>query len=836
MNTEVLKNPIVLYRGSDIPKDWYERMSAQSEPIRDLIRELEETGKRAEAALDEAVSRLERLFAETKNPDLLNLKRDLFNKRLGKLRNALEKPGPAGMLEAIRTYVERETEHEAAMDEYREGYRQSMTANRQALWESAADEDLAKSIAFYNDEIYEKLGRYLSAEPDAHNKKLKKLDFFLMKLLVRGSMKTSPFSYLTKTGLAGQEDLEFERRSFCEMNHSIMLKIVHQFIRTDPDALRNIPVKVERFGVRGGRIYYVSQHSVDHSRKVFETSDKFVEYSLHPKLIRFLSGQKQKTLTYEAFAEQAAKIPEYRGEEGALFAKLISLKLLRQQAGLSNDRGILGSAKELFRTFGIGERLLPQLDELDTELEAFESKPAFERIRHWKRIRELVRDMSPESDAGRELVYEDVIFGRTKPDLVSGLVDGEFMKTLGDFLLLFDVNVRVQYEIGCLFSDKYGHEARPLTDSRLLNEVFFKKIHHFYPYYQDQRYRYQEAVSDEVRLLDRLRDEFLDEFEGLLEAMSGEAEVEAGELIRAYSGRIPDYIKRDTDVSSSLFLQYAGAGTVVLNDVYDGHEKFISRFKDFFGPAGTNPDYEEYVDRVFRDRNYYEVDELFGFNGGIHYRKDLKTAKLEVGYRQFSDDGGHPVADMTVRYDPDTRKLDFLDRDGRSCRITYKSSLVPIFLPGILSVMLHLFQSGRLNFDLASLARPYSRAPRIRMGNVVLSRRKWRLDTEKLTQLIRGAADAEELYLNVNRYFDEQQLPKRFFLKYFRNEGEFTVEKPMFFDVTVPLLLKFFANELKDGAYLEELLPDADIPLNEFLVEYSLEKERTTCKTSLSKV
>ncbi|MET3574191.1 lantibiotic dehydratase [Bhargavaea ullalensis] len=836
MNTEVLKNPIVLYRGSDIPKHWYEQMAAQSEPIRDLIRELEETGKRAEAALDEAVSSLERLFAETKNPDLLNLKRDLFNKRLGKLRSALDRMGPAEMPEAIRAYVERETEHEAAMQEYRDGCRRSMTENRQALWESASDENLVKSIAFYNDEIYEKLGRYLSAQPENHNKKLRKLDFFLMKLLVRGSMKTSPFSYLTKTGLAVREEREFERQSFCEMNHSIMLKIVHQFIRTDPDALRKIPVKVERFGVRGGRIYYVSQHSVDQSRKVFETSDKFVEYSLHPDLIRFLSAQKQKTLTYGMFAEEAAKIPEYRGEEEALFAKLISLKLLRQQADLSSDRGILLSAKELFRTFGIGERLVAQLDELDAELEAFESKPAFERIRHWKRIQELVRDMNPESSgAGRELVYEDVIFGRTKPDLVSGLVDGEFMKSLGDFLLLFDVNVRVQYEIGRLFSDKYGSEARPLTDSRLLNEVFFKKIHHFYPYYQDQRYRFEEAVSDEVRLLDRLRDEFLDKFEGLLEAGGEEAEVDAGELIRTYSGRIPDRIKRDTDVSSSLFLQYAGAGTVVLNDVYDGHEKFISRFKDFFGD-GPNPDYEEYVDRVFRDRNYYEVDELFGFNGGIHYRKDLKTAKLEVGYRQFSDEGGHPVADMTVRYDPDTRKLDFLDRDGRSCRITYKSSLVPIFLPGILSVMLHLFQSGRLNFDLASLARPYSRVPRIRMGNVVLSRRKWRLDTEKLMQLIRRAADAEELYLDVNRYFDEQQLPKRFFLKYFRNEGEFTVEKPMFFDVTVPLLLKFFANELKAGAYLEELLPDADIPLNEFLVEYSLEKERTTCKTSPSKV
>ncbi|MFC7366443.1 MULTISPECIES: lanthionine biosynthesis protein [Bhargavaea] len=832
MNVEVLKNPIVLFRGSDIPKTWYEQMQEQSAPLPALMDAVEETREDAEQASDRAVTRLEELFAETKNPDLLNLKRDLFNRRLERLSNALGKNHPEATLKAIHDYLESEDHHQTAIDAFKNAYHSAAEANRGALQEHAAHEDLAKSIAFFNDTIYEKLAKYLQTDHDAHNKKLRKLDFFLLKLLVRGSMKTSPFSYLTKTGLAGEGEETFETTSFCEMNHSIILKIVHEFLRTDEEALRKIPVKVENFGVRDGKVYYVSQHSVNQSQKVFETSDKFVEYPLHPGLVGYLLEQKKQTLTFGDFAEQAGKISEYRGEEEALFAKLIQLKLLRQQVDIPNNRGILQSVRRLFDTYGIGEGVIGKLDELDAELKAFEQKGAFDRIAHWKRIGELIRQAHPQS--GKELIYEDVIFGKTRQDLVSSIVGEDFMKVIGDFLLLFDVNVRVQYEIGHLFHKEYGDAPQKLTDSRLLNQVFFKNIHHFYPYYQNQRYRYREAAAEEIRILDDLRDEFLDEFSRLIEGNES-GEVDAGTLIRTYSERVPPSIRRDIDISCSLFLQYASPDTVVLNDVYDGHEKFISRFKDFFGEAAENREYADYVNRVFRDRNYYEIDELFGFNGGIHVRKDLKTAKLEVGYRQFAEDGGHPVSDITVRYNPDSRKIEFLDSDGKICRIVYKSSLVPIFLPGILSVMLHLFQSGRMNFDITSVLKPYREAPRVTMGNVVLSRKKWQLETDELQELMSGAADPEELYARMNRYFEKNGLPKRFFLKYFRNEGDFVVEKPMFFDVSVPLLLKFFANELKDNAYIEELLPDPDIPLNEFLVEYSLEKERNTCRTSSSK-
>src|SRR5699024_2764737 len=102
----------------------------------------------------------------------------------------------------------------------------------------------------------------------------------------------------------------------------------------------------------------------------------------------------------------------------------------------------------------------------------------------------------------------------------------------------------------------------------------------------------------------------------------------------------------------------------------------------------------------YNGKNYYEIDELFGFNGGIHDRNQQQGVNLNIGYQQFQKESRPFIDDFSVMYDDEKRKLKLLDIYGKEARIAYKSSLVPIFLPGILSVMLLLFQSGRLNFDV----------------------------------------------------------------------------------------------------------------------------------------
>lgn len=82
---------------------------------------------------------------------------------------------------------------------------------------------------------------------------------------------------------------------------------------------------------------------MEQSKKVLETSDKFVEYKLDKNLIQFLHENKQKVIGFEQFKQIARKITIYQGKELQLFRKLVELKLLRQCITIPNNRGVITS-------------------------------------------------------------------------------------------------------------------------------------------------------------------------------------------------------------------------------------------------------------------------------------------------------------------------------------------------------------------------------------------------------------------------------------------------------------------------------------------------------------
>ena len=411
MKYEILKNPIVLFRGSDISKNWYTEMAEDTDHLKQILFEVKTTNEQLERHITSTITEIENAFAQTKNVMYLNLKRDLFNKRMEKARNHVGKGLTEEVINSLQTVLTLEEQKQNLLVDYKNEYTNVYSSNRSTLQEKVSNEELKKSITFFNNTIYKKLDNYIHTKSDEHNKKLKKLDFFLLKLLSRGSMKTSPFSYLTKTGLVSEEERAFEKQAYCEMNHSVILKLVHQYLRTNEDALEKIPVKVENFGSRDGKVYYVSQQDIDHSTKVFETSDKFVEYKLEQDLIRYFEEKKLKVITFQQFKEIANSIEGYSGKELSLYSKLIELKLLRQQVNISNNRGILLSINEMFAKYGIGEEIRKQLEDLHEEVVAFEEKDAIARLENWNRIHELVDGMNVENKKiGNEVLYEDVIF------------------------------------------------------------------------------------------------------------------------------------------------------------------------------------------------------------------------------------------------------------------------------------------------------------------------------------------------------------------------------------------------------------------------------------------
>lgn len=76
-------------------------------------------------------------------------------------------------------------------------------------------------------------------------------------------------------------------------------------------------------------------------------------------------------------------------------------------------------------------------------------------------------------------------------------------------------------------------------------------------------------------------------------------------------------------------------------------------------PHYETKEYSNYIERVFNEDNCYEVDELFGFNGGIHKRKSHNIVNLDVGYQRFNHKDAKQVRDFTVRYNTERKNRIF---------------------------------------------------------------------------------------------------------------------------------------------------------------------------------
>lgn len=828
MTSTISKNPFSLYRGSDISDQWYFDMKDETSELIQSIQLLEITVVELEDEKLKLIDFLESEFHKTKDTLILNIKRDVHNNRLNKLIKY-----PENCLTKLRLnkFIELLKREELINNKLLESYKKSYDNSRKILQREISNEELRKTIIFFNKNIYYNIDKYLDVNTNDHNKRLRKLDSFIINLLVRSSMKTSPFSFLTKTGTLSKNYTP-DKLVNVEINHSLMYRILIEYLRNDEDAIKKVPVLVSRFGVKDSKILFITQENVKQSKKIFETRDRFIEFPLDIKLIDFLKKSENKVLYYEDFEKYLKDNALYEDNEFDVYKSLVKYKILIQKIAVENKRYLIPEIIKFLKKYDICPKLSESLLDIEDNREKFETASVSERLKIWSNIDNSVKSLCAELPSfDTDLLYEDVVFPIYKNDENNVKENIEFSKGffegLLDLILLFDVNIRYKFEVASIFKNIYGSSEVNLYDSNLLNNVFFSPFRYFVPYFKNMNYRYKNGFSPEVKILDDIKEEFLDCFDNLIQ--NDENCIDIGSIIKKFSNKIPKYIKDNNEYSVTLFYQLMGED-IVLNDVYDGQEKFLSRFKDFFKNINLDPDYKEYIFKNYTNKNYYEVTDLFGFNGGIHERTYNKKFNLNIGYQRFIDESCDGIEDFKVKYDEKTKRIIFLDKENIESKICYKSSLVPIFLPGILSVFLLMFQSGRLNFDINHFCRGKKHVNRIYLDNVIISREKWILNINEIQNVVQNSKTDIDLYLNIRNYFTKTGLPKKFFLKKFREEEEFLLIKPMFIDIEVPLIMKTFVSQISNyfekeaSFYIEEVLPEFQGNLTEYMVEYTIDK------------
>lgn len=112
------------------------------------------------------VSQIEEEFSLQKDPKLLNLKRDVHNLRSIRLRKY---SGPILLNQLVELLDQLELYQEALQQRYEE----AVLKSREILQREIADEQLQKTVLFFNQTIYKNIEKYLSKPVQTHNKKEK---------------------------------------------------------------------------------------------------------------------------------------------------------------------------------------------------------------------------------------------------------------------------------------------------------------------------------------------------------------------------------------------------------------------------------------------------------------------------------------------------------------------------------------------------------------------------------------------------------------------------------------------------------------------------------------
>lgn len=263
----------------------------------------------------------------------------------------------------------------------------------------------------------------------------------------------------------------------------------------------------------------------------------------------------------------------------------------------------------------------------------------------------------------------------------------------------------------------------------------------------------------------------------------------------------------------------SGGHLWVLNFLGEGFGRLGSRYT-----SGMDGETRSYWADAFIPRSVFELDgeqvELVDMACPGH--RTLNVHMLQT-HRVLKTPGEHPaatpdrlirLADLRVRLGGPEHPPALTDKTGRRLLPIPFGSLAPGGRPTLLK-FLALFGPRELQWPLPK------KAPRVRnevrtldrhlLGRIVYSRKKWMPDLQVLLAMLKGV-DERGAYTAINRWRRENEIPNVVFVKEpISSTRSADREKPQYIDFSSPLFVQIFRSILKSGMKtltLEEALPN----------------------------
>jgi hypothetical protein len=748
---------------------------------------------------------------------LINLRRDVFT---GRAPRGLDRALPL-LPEEEASELRQWVRTRAAQDELLRGGEEVLAEetaeSRAALRRIARTTDLRLGVQLSSPTLDEHLDAYLGRSGGRLSKRERRIERSLLEYLYRTACKTSPFSTLTSVcagtftdeAAAGPLRLtadSWDKRSTTRLNVAVLSRLSALMADT-PAARGDLPVRATGgLEVHRDRVRYLrrlrEKAGAEDAAVTLDTVHENLYYlpagELLADVLRLTDGA---ALRFDDLVDRLCKLGEDRPakEVGEYVAALLRLGML-VVPGLQLD--IHDPDPVASYRAGLTALRAPWADEVAALVDHLgglvadfaAAGPAKRRellagladgVREAHRV--LGRDDLP---VLRTLVYEDTTLPEAEATADRALWSRALLpdlKRLAPLMPAFDGNEVRRMVTKGFFTIRYGEGGRCEDVLTFAHEF----LQDFYDNYNQRLMRHQRFDGTafrsydnwfrqpEISGIDRGRHQAATRIASLMAERDAAGVGPDTELalddafLRSVVDELPAPGPRQLR-SLSFFLQLAETGhgedpLAVVNRVYSGLTLMFSRFGHLFDTRLTD-DLRAALEAVTPEGAV--LAELRGGYDATNLNLHPAVTPYELvcpGEAAFRPQEERiPVEDLVIEHDPAADRLLLRSRRlGVEVVPVYLGFLLPMALPQVQQVLLNFSPTTLVQLDLwsgtglAADDRPVS-LPRIRLGNLVLQRRSWRIPPDRLPAFPAGAGEAERL-LGWRRWQRELGLPRRVF-------------------------------------------------------------------------
>ncbi|GAA0897909.1 hypothetical protein GCM10009557_72960 [Virgisporangium ochraceum] len=730
-----------------------------------------------------------------------------------------------------------------------------LARSRAELWRLANDPRLRAGLQVASPALDEELGRHDGTPASA--KKLRRVERSVLSYLYRTACKTSPFSWFTGIGVGGftagaTTEPAPEWRGNVRLNVVVLTRIVDA-IRADTDRRGDLPVVLSP-GLRQDpeRVRYVRRWVTagDDSAPVsFDSIQDCLFYLRRDGLLDGLTGLLRGGAAMRC-ADLTAWLRERTGAARQRCDEYLSILLrlgILQIDGFAVDvhtpdplRYLRDFLAALGRPWATD--LARRLDGPLTLVDRFRAGDLDERLAAMRHLRVALRDLLTDLGAEavslpRALVYEDC-----RLDGELSMEDGPWRRlartdlaAVEAVLPAFDLTLPHRVMFHGFFLARYGAGGR-CDDLLRLVEDFHEDLYDQYlvstadrrPFGDDGSYHPEEnwLGRPELSTLDKVRQDLAQYVRDVSDAAPGATEIHLDPAeLHAIGGGLHDLFGGFRP--QSHLVQVAGP-LVVLNQSLGGLSFPFSRFTHCFGDdlaerlraqaAAVAP-----PGSVFAEVTGGPVTT----NLNLHARLTDHVVVCPGETSLAPPECQLPLGDLYLRHDVDTDRVVLRStRLDREVVPVYLGYLVPMALPQLHRTLLLLSPTSLATVDVwRGVPRPEGvlARPRVRVGDVVVSRRSWSTTAAALPRRAGGDSDAV-WFLGWQRFRREHGLPDRFFATVHSGSGR---PKPQYVDCgsyLSLLALEALSTGDDDRVVLREMLPDGgDLSGGRHVTEYVIE-------------